>query len=153
MLKKILMWVGIVFVVLVVIGIFAGGKESSNATSAESNSEQTAQTVQEEAPIQVKASELLNAYKNNEIAANQQFKDKSLLVTAIVESIEADLMDEPYLVLKAGDQFEFNKPQAHLAKSDANKAATLNKGQQIVLRCIGNSEIGGTPMLKDCVIQ
>jgi len=153
MLKKILMWVGIVFVVLVVIGIFAGGKESPNATSAESNSEQTAQTVQEEAPIQVKASELLNAYKNNEIAANQQFKDKSLLVTAIVESIEADLMDEPYLVLKAGDQFEFNKPQAHLAKSDANKAATLNKGQQIVLRCIGNSEIGGTPMLKDCVIQ
>ena len=150
MLKKILMWVGIVFVVLVVIGIFAGGKESSNATSAESTSEQT---VQEEAPIQVKASELLNAYKNNEIAANQQFKDKSLLVTAIVESIEADLMDEPYLVLKAGDQFEFNKPQAHLAKSDANKAATLNKGQQIVLRCIGNSEIGGTPMLKDCVIQ
>ena len=153
MLKKILMWVGIVFVVLVVIGIFAGGKESSNATSAESNSEQTAQTVQEEAPIQVKASELLNAYKNNEIAANQQFKDKSLLVTAIVESIEADLMDEPYLVLKAGDQFEFNKPQAHLAKEDEAKAATLSKGQQITLRCIGNSEVGGTPMLKDCVIQ
>ena len=150
MLKKILMWVGIVFVVLVVIGIFAGGKESPNATSAESNSEQT---VQEEAPIQVKASELLNAYKNNEVAANQQFKDKPLLVTAIVESIEAGLMDEPYLVLKAGDQFEFNKPQAHLAKEDEAKAATLSKGQQITLRCIGNSEVGGTPMLKDCVIQ
>ena len=74
-------------------------------------------------------------------------------MTAIVESIEAGLMDEPYLVLKAGDQFEFNKPQAHLAKEDEAKAATLSKGQQITLRCIGNSEVGGTPMLKDCVIQ
>lgn len=151
MLKKILMWVGIVFVALVVIGLFAGGNESTTQKQDESTTEKV--VVVEEAPIQVKASELLNAYKNNEIAANQQFKDKPLLVTAIVESIEAGLMDEPYLVLKAGDQFEFNKPQAHLAKSDANKAATLNKGQQIVLRCIGNSEIAGTPMLKDCVIQ
>lgn len=149
MLKKILMWVGIIFVVLVVIGIFAGGEKQSTSTTTEPASE----LVVEEAPIQVKASELLSAYKNNEIAANQQFKDKTLLVTAIVESIDAGLMDEPYLVLKAGDQFEFNKPQAHLAKSDANKAATLSKGQQVVLRCIGNSEIAGTPMLKDCVIQ
>lgn len=150
MLKKILMWVGIVFVVLVVIGIFFGGKESPNATSAESTSEQT---VQEEAPIQVKASELLNAYKNNEVAANQQFKGKTLLVTAIVDSIEADFRDKPYIVLKAGDQFEFNKPQAHLAESNEDKAASLSKGQQITLRCIGNSEVAGTPMLDECVIQ
>ena len=153
MVKKILMWIGIIFVVLIVIGIFAGGNESSTTTNETSAETQSEQVVQEEAPIQVKASELLNAYKNNEVAANQQFKDKTLMVTAIVESIEAGLMDEPYLVLKAGDQFEFNKPQARLAKSDESKAASLSKGQQITLRCIGNSEVGGTPMLKDCVIQ
>ncbi|MCT9265070.1 OB-fold putative lipoprotein [Acinetobacter baumannii] len=146
--KKILMWIGIIFIVLVVIGMFAGNKNNSqnSASSTESNTPA-------EPPIEVTASQLLNAYKNNEVAANQQFKDKTLLVSATVNSIEAGLTDEPYLTLKAGGEYEFNMPQAHLAKEEQNKAANLSKGQKVKLLCTGNSEIAGTPMLADCTIQ
>lgn len=66
-------------------------------------------------------------------------------------SIEADFNDEPYLVLKAGGDMDmFNQPQARLAKGEIDKAANLKKGQKINLVCVGNSEIAGTPMLKDC---
>ena len=146
------MWVAIVLIALIVIGIFAGGNESANQNQKESATTEQIDVI-EEPPLKVKASELLNDYKNNEVAANKKYKDKTLEVTAIVESIQSGLMDEPYLVLKAGDQYDFNKPQAHIAKSDVDKAASLNKGQQVVLVCIGNSEVAGTPMLKDCVIQ
>ncbi|MNE17756.1 TRNA-anti-like protein [compost metagenome] len=95
----------------------------------------------------------MNAYKNNEVAANQQFKGKTLLVSATVSSIDAGISDEPYLTLKAGGEYEFNQPQAHLADAEQNKAASLSKGQKIKLLCTGNSEIAGTPMLDNCSIQ
>ena len=43
--------------------------------------------------------------------------------------------------------------RARLAKGEIDKAANLKKGQKINLVCVGNSEIAGTPMLKDCFIQ
>lgn len=145
---KVLKWIGIVFVLLVIIGIFVGKDDKQQ--QATSNSETAAPA---EPPIEVTANELLNAYKNNEVAANQQFKGKNLLVSATVSSIDAGISDEPYLTLKAGSEYEFNQPQAHLADAEQNKAASLSKGQKIKLLCVGNSEIAGTPMLDNCSIQ
>lgn len=152
MIKKILMWVGVVFVVLVIIAIFTGG-ESKNSTSNSVTSTSPTQEPVEDPAIEVTANQLLKAYKNNEVAANQQYKGKVLLVSGVVDSIQAGLNDKPYISLKAGGEFEFNTPQARLIDSDEAKAATLSKGQKILLKCIGDSEVAGTPMLKDCVIQ
>lgn len=152
--KKVLKWIAIIFVILIVIGvILAPDKNTSDASI--SNSDSTANNTDEvqSPPIEVTATELLNAYKNNEVGANQQYKGKNLLVTAQIDAIQAGISDEPYLSLKAGGEFEFNKPQAHMAKSEYAKAASLSKGQSIKLLCVGNSEVAGTPMLKDCVIQ
>lgn len=149
--KKILKWVIIIFIILIVIGVIFGKDEASKSdNSPTKNNDQTASV---EPAIEVTADQLLNAYKNNEVAANQQFKGKKLLVSATIDSIQAGLGDEPYLSLRAGGEMEFNRPQAHLADSEQSKAATLNKGQKVKLLCVGNSEIAGSPMLADCVIQ
>ncbi|MDN4021524.1 hypothetical protein QX205_15720 [Acinetobacter pittii] len=145
---KILKWIAIIIVVLVVISVIFG--KDDKAQQASSSAEPTTPA---EPPIEVTANELLNAYKNNEVAANQQFKGKTLLVSATVGSIDAGISDEPYLTLKAGGEYEFNQPQAHLADAEQNKAASLSKGQKIKLLCTGNSEIAGTPMLDNCSIQ
>ncbi|WP_151965015.1 OB-fold protein [Acinetobacter soli] len=149
--KKFLKWVIIIFIILIVIGVIFGKDEASKSdNSPTKNNDQTASV---EPAIEVTADQLLNAYKNNEVAANQQFKGKKLLVSATIDSIQAGLGDEPYLSLRAGGEMEFNRPQAHLADSEQSKAATLNKGQKVKLLCVGNSEIAGSPMLADCVIQ
>lgn len=152
--KKFLKWVIIIFIILIVIGVIFGKDEASKSdNSPTKNNDQTASVEAVEPAIEVTADQLLNAYKNNEVAANQQFKGKKLLVSATIDSIQAGLGDEPYLSLRAGGEMEFNRPQAHLADSEQSKAATLNKGQKVKLLCVGNSEIAGSPMLADCVIQ
>lgn len=147
MLKKLFKWAGIVVIGLIVIGIFVDGKEESSGAAT------VAVDKPEEPPVEVSPNALLKAYKDNEVAANQMYKGKRLLLNARVASIEAGIGDEPYLVLAAGGDFEFNRPQARLAKGEENVAASLKKGQTINLLCIGNSEVGGTPMLKDCRVQ
>ncbi|EGZ47756.1 OB-fold protein [Neisseria wadsworthii] len=107
-----------------------------------------------EPPIKTTANELLKAYKENEVGANKKFKGKTLHIAATIASIDADFSDNPFLTLKAGGDMDmFNRPQAHLAKTEHDKAANLKKGQKINLTCIGNSEVAGTPMLADCTIQ
>ena len=102
--------------------------------------------------INVTADELVKGYKENELAGDQKFKDKNLIVTGKIESIESGIADMPYIMLKAGGDMEFNKPQAHFNKEDTAMLAKLKKGQAIKLQCIGNGEIGGMPMLKDCKV-
>jgi len=157
--KKLLMWVVIGLVGLIVLVAIFGGEEKSKAASrsadsTESTSEGKAKPKEEsEPPMQVTADELLNAYKENEVAANQKYKGKRLMVKARIDSIAAGIGDAPFLVLKAGGQYEFLLPQAHLASGEEAAAASLKKGQQITLLCVGRSEVAGAPMLGDCRIQ
>ncbi len=148
MMKKFLKWTVIVIVALFILGaIFGGDKDGEGASTSASSTEP------ETPAIEVSANELLKAYNDNEVGANAKYKGKVLLINATVDSISADFNDDPFLVLKAGGQYEFSQPQAHLVKSEHDKAAELKKGQKITLKCIGNSEIAGTPMLDKCVIQ
>ena len=130
------------------------GGTPSNTNQTANGSAPTA-TNQAPAPtetINVTADELVKGYKENELAGDQKFKDKNLIVTGKIESIESGIADMPYIMLKAGGDMEFNKPQAHFNKEDTAMLAKLKKGQAIKLQCIGNGEIGGMPMLKDCKV-
>jgi hypothetical protein len=49
---------------------------------------------------EVSSSELYSAYNSNEVAADEQYKDKQVKVTGEVESIGKDLMDTMYVSLK-----------------------------------------------------
>ncbi|MFC3902547.1 tRNA_anti-like [Acinetobacter marinus] len=121
--------------------------ESSNVAPDEVTEQPQQQT------IEVTAQQLYEAYQQNEIAANQQFKDKQLLVHGVVDSIEADFMDKPVINLRAGDEYNFLLPSANLADEELNKAATLSKGQTVSLLCVGGSEVIGAPVLNDCYLQ
>lgn len=102
--------------------------------------------------IEVTADELLAAYKENELAGDQKYKGKTLLVTGVLDSIQSGMGDTPYLLLKAGDEFEFSMPQAHFDKSETDSLVALKKGERIKIQCVGNGEVIGSPMLKDCKV-
>ena len=56
--------------------------------------------------ISVTAQELCSAYQDDEAAADEQYKDKILEVTGIVESVGRDREDNPYVVLTGGGMSE-----------------------------------------------
>lgn len=128
--------------------VACGGAEQGQGSN--SSSTEAAKPVEY---IKVTANELLKAYKENEVSANQKYQGKPLEVSGKIDSIEAGLADKPYVVLKAGGEFEFVQPQAHFNEDEINKVANLKKGQAITLLCEGDGEVAGGPMLSDCRIK
>lgn len=145
--KKLLLIVVGGFVLLMVIGALAGGDESGGGSDA-SDTEAAAVSAP---PVEVTARELEAAYAANEVAAQQQYGDRRLLVNARIQSIQLDFADDPYLVLDGSNQFM--GPQAHLADASKSMAGSLSKHQNVTLLCESVTELAGTPMLKDCVVQ
>lgn len=136
----------VVLVGLVVVGMIVGGDEDASKPSA-SNGEAKAAVE----PIDVTARQLEAAYEANEAAAQQQYGNAPLLVSATIQSIDLGLTDEPFLVLSASNPFI--GPQAQLTEASQAKVPFLSKGQNVTLLCQSVSELAGTPMLKDCEIQ
>lgn len=136
--------VGGVVGVLVIAAAMGGGNQGTTSSSTGSEPEQTAAEIP---PKAVTALEVERAYSNNEAAAQQEYGSQRLQVSATIKSIDLGIGDEPFLVLK-GESFV--GPQAQLTEEAQKKAASLSKGQKIVLICEGVSEAVGTPMFKDC---
>ncbi|MFT4257051.1 MAG: zinc-ribbon domain-containing protein [Pseudoxanthomonas sp.] len=129
----------------------SGSSQQSEVVQEPTGAEVSETRQPEKAPaavsINVTAIELHAAYDANEIAADAKFKGKRLRVSGLVESIESDVMDEPDIVLYAGDSV-FNPPRASgMSKA---QAAMLVKGKSADIECTGAGEVMGTPMLEDC---
>lgn len=131
----------------------ACGEQPTNSnTTASTTATTTEAATPTETPMTVTADELLKSYKENELAGDQKYKDKLLIVTGKLDSIQSGIGDSPFILLKAGGDMEFNKPQAHFDKSQSADLAKLKKGTAIKIQCTGNGEIAGAPMLKDCKV-
>lgn len=104
-------------------------------------------------PVVVTAKQLFADYKANEIAADEKYKDKNLLVSGPIQSIDKDAFNTMQVKLGVGDQFGFESVMASLDDSQKSKAMSLQKGKPIAVLCQGGTMIIGTPTLKDCVIE
>ncbi len=155
--KKIFKWLlGIIFA-LIVIGMFVGEKKeagspsSSSTSNASSSGNETAEVKPTEPALAVTASELFKAYNANEVAADQKYKGKALLVSGSVQSIDKDFMDK--IVVKLSTANEFMPVHAQLGKEHEQLAAQLSKGAKVKWTCTGGGLIVGSPILRDCSPQ
>lgn len=137
--------------ILLAVAVFAlvGCDDTTTTTQPETTTEAAAAP---EEVVEVTAEELWAAYDQNELAGDKAYKGKTLVVTGVLDSIESGLGDTPYLTLRAGDEYNFNTPQAHFDKAETDSLISLSKGETVTLRCIGDGEIIGSPMLSDCTI-
>lgn len=96
--------------------------------------------------------ELQNMYGENEINANRHFKDKTVLISGFISSINAGINDHPFIILKTTNGWK--APQAHFTNSKRNidRISELNKKQLVSLICKGHGEVMGTPILSECEI-
>ena len=91
---------------------------------------------------------LVRDYHANEVRANQQYRGKPVAITGRVDGIATGITDRPYITFKTRELF--SEPQAHFSRADSDKAALVNRNQNLTLVCTGNGMVIGSPMLKDC---
>ena len=149
--KKIIKWIVIVVVALFVIGLIFGSDDAETTTTTANTSSEAIAEAPTETAIPVTAQEIFEAYDNNEMGADQQYKGKALLVSGTVSGISSDFMDDAQVQLATSNEFMDVMASGDEAFNSA--AATLSKGQQITMLCQGGGEVIGSPMLSDCVIQ
>ncbi|EID73847.1 OB-fold protein [Imtechella halotolerans] len=83
----------------------------------------------------VSAKDLYYTYQQNEVSADNNFKDKWFYVEGIVEDIKKDIMDDIYVTLKTGEAIG----SVQCFVDDADVASKLQKGQKITVygKCSG----------------
>jgi hypothetical protein len=95
------------------------------------------------------AQDLYAAYNANEVAADEKYKGKKLLVTGVVESINKNGFDDIYVVLDVDGYFK----SIHCAIQNEKAAAKLYKGNQYVFLGTCTGLFMQSVFLKNCTIQ
>jgi hypothetical protein len=129
------------------------GKSSvaSVATAARKSETKPALATKPESVIAVDAPELWRAYNANEVAADEKYKGKALLVAGEITSIDKDFLDNIVLRLKAPN--EFMSTNAYMNEADKKFVVQLRKGHILKVRCTGGGMTLGSPVLRDCSID
>ena len=122
-----------------------GDTAAKSDTQSTANEEKSANQA-----IQVTATEYDKKYHDNEVAADNVYKDKKVAITGTVESINKDMLDDVYIQLSGGGEISMGV-QCHL--TDGQKAATIKKGSEITIVGTGGGMMATIPQLKDGVIQ
>ena len=148
--------VGVVALLVVIGSIFGPSQEEMEQIAAERDSKERAEKEAQVAELissatVVTAEELFNAYSQNEVAAKNRYGDRALLISGTIDSVTLDFADEPVVSLQTANQFM--SVQLDFDEDDAQAVSGLNSGQQFQALCNEVTEVAGTPMLDDCMMQ
>lgn len=141
-----------VLLVFFLIGIIGASFGKTPSKSVDSGQELEVSNVREtKVPeiVKVSARDLFLAYKKNEIAADQQYKDKTLEVSGKISNI-SEMLGIMNVVLDTGDFI--TSVQCMMSESQRDTVATLNKGQFVTLQG-QNTGMSLNIALKDCVLK
>lgn len=92
---------------------------------------------------------LFRAFEENEIRANQTFKNKPVRVRGLVESISTDILGTPFVALTGSSVFSV---QAMFPKGSEGRLAGLTKGQTVIVNCRCDGKLLNV-ILRDCSIE
>lgn len=102
-------------------------------------------------PTPTKARALTKAYKENELAADGQYKDKPLLVFGVVRQVRKEAVGDSFAAFAALDSGEpALEVRAYLASEATEAGQALKKGDLVAAKCTGNGSKEGHPLLKEC---
>jgi hypothetical protein len=94
--------------------------------------------------------EIRTAYNNNEISANQTYKDKVIRVKSTALLIGEAIGSSAYITVSSGNNDSFSGVNLYFDKKDPT-LPTINKGDTIDAICVGKGKVLTFPMLDNCV--
>ncbi|HAV4812189.1 TPA: hypothetical protein JIU58_18795, partial [Acinetobacter baumannii] len=100
--------------------------------------------------LKTTATRIINTYANNEVKADTIYKDQYIEVTGKVDSIDSDISNNAVIWLSSNNEYEFRKIMANGDNNFIQNAIHLDSGQLIKLQCVGDGEIVGNPILREC---
>jgi len=103
-----------------------------------------------EAEFKVTAAEIVDEYESNEVAAQQKYGDKIVEITGIVDDIGLDIMDDPYITIGSGGDWEVVQVQAMLA--EGVDAASVESGSEITIKGKVSSKMMNI-LVDGCIIK
>lgn len=137
-------WLALTFVII--------ASQDGTQRTAGSSSSASPITASQEQIMEVNIRDILSAYENNEVGADNQYKGSLIQVVGIVSSIKKDIIDNLYVTLGTGAQFQIPEIQAFFDDSMNSQLGQLRKGQKLTVAC----RIDGLMMnviARDCVIK
>lgn len=153
--KKVFKWLGIGFLVLVVITAITGAGKSPTTNTGKQPANQQASAKEEPTTAvaeEVVASEFIGAFDKNQLKAEQQYKDKRIKMTAYINNISEDIVGSPFLSLQpTAEQYYFGTTAKCNFKSK-DELTSVEKKQQITVEGTVTSQDLGIIGLKDCQI-
>ena len=99
----------------------------------------------------ISCSKLVSDFGANEMRALRDHKNKTYIISAKVESVGADFMDNPQINLSDGEEWSFNSCMAEPARGE-DFYYDLYEGQLVKMQCTVTGEMMGSPMLERCVL-
>ena len=108
---------------------------------------------QMEPELSISATELINAYNENEVKADKMYKGKIVEVNGIVDGIDSDMDDKAVVRLSDGDKFSIYTVSCYIDNNNQDKACELKKGQNVTIVGKADGEVIGQPCIKDCKIK
>lgn len=158
--KKKLLIIGGIVLFLVVLGSIVSEPQSTRQASRSQETrpapvetakpeKPTPTPTPAEVPIKISAIKLSEEYNENQVAADQKYKNKLVEISGVIQSIGTDIGGTPYIVLK-GREFSLFGVQCMFDKSQIDKLAALNKEQSITIICRVSGEIVGNIILRNC---
>ncbi len=100
----------------------------------------------------VNINSILKAYESNEVGADNQYKGRYIEVTGLIGDIKKDILDNLYVTIGTGKQFEIPQIQAFFDDSMNSQLGQLRKGNNITI----TGKVDGLMMnvlMKDCMIK
>ena len=155
---------------LVIIGAL-GSVTGGNSNNKISDSKQTSVSVEDsdskqtsvsnensnkkqmEPELSISATELINAYNENEVKADKMYKGKIIEVNGIVDGIDSDMDDKAVVRLSDGDEFSIYTVSCSIDDENQDKACELKKGENVTIIGKADGEIAGQPCIKNCKIK
>lgn len=97
--------------------------------------------------LKINATDYDKTFDQNEVLANQKFKNKTILFSGKIKSIDIDMMGNPNITFVAGNNY--SGVIAKFSKSQTDLLAKLQKGKSLSIVCKGDGKLM-QPSLKEC---
>ena len=99
---------------------------------------------------QLTAEELYAVFDKNAIADERKYKGKEIVVSGEIDTISTNVAKQPLVTLKAGF---LQYISCRFPKESVDQLMSMEKGQQVELKCKVNYKIVTTIHLYDCSVR
>lgn len=148
---------GILIAILAVLAVFlififaiSGGDDTDDTNKTSKSS--VSQTTTEESVIEVSVEQILKDYEENEVSADNKYKGKKVAISGVVDSVSKDVLNDTYIKIDTGSDYEAFGAQCYIADTQLEKVAELKSGDKITVTGYVSS-YSLNIVLKECEVQ